>query len=550
MTPTVHVEFDVPAPMRDGTVLRADLYRPAEGGPWPCLLVRTPYDKQDPTTIAWLGIDPVRAASRGFIVVLQDTRGRFASEGEWEPFRFEERDGYDSVEWAATLPDANGRVGMFGGSYDGNTQLLAARARPPALDAIAPALTWSDPLNGFFARGGALELGATANWLLETGVDYVTRESTGNPEKLLEDWRRLGTEGYWHLPAEELAAVRRHAMPGLELLSYKDQSQAAKAAQVVDSYDRIDVPTFHTAGWYDVFLQGSLDNHQELIRRGRESRLIVGPWSHVDFADPFGERVLGFAATRDGVPVHHGRSWADLQLEWFQRHLVPGSAPESAEAPVRIFVMGIDEWRDEPAWPLERAHKERWFLAPEGGLSPVNEPGQAVSEFFYDPAEPVPTLGGATLMPADYPAGPVDQAELEIRGDVLVFSSGPLEEALEVTGRVRVVLHAESSAPSTDWVARLCDVDPDGRSFNLCDGVVRVREGADRGGRYEIDLWSTSNVFLPGHRLRVHVTSDSFPRWDRNLNTGNQRDASGQVARQRIYHGGDRPSYLELPVIE
>jgi putative CocE/NonD family hydrolase len=212
--------------------------------------------------------------------------------------------------------------------------------------------------------------------------------------------------------------------------------------------------------------------------------------------------------------------------------------------------MGIDEWRDEPAWPLERAHKERWFLAPEGGLSPVNEPGQAVSEFFYDPAEPVPTLGGATLMPADYPAGPVDQAELEIRGDVLVFSSGPLEEALEVTGRVRVVLHAESSAPSTDWVARLCDVDPDGRSFNLCDGVVRVREGADRGGRYEIDLWSTSNVFLPGHRLRVHVTSGSFPRWDRNLNTGNQRDASGQVARQRIYHGGDRPSYLELPVIE
>jgi putative CocE/NonD family hydrolase len=546
----VQVEFDVPVPMRDGTVLRADLYRPAEGGPWPGLLVRTPYDKQAPTTIAWLGIDPVRTASRGFIVVIQDTRGRFASEGEWEPFRFEERDGYDSVEWVATLSGANGRVGMFGGSYDGNTQILAARARPPALRAIAPALTWSDPLDGFFARGGALELGATALWLLETGMDYLEREGTGDPEKIVGDWDRLGAEGYWDLPAEKLAAVRRHAIPGLKLLSPKDQRAAAKAAQVDDSYERIEVPTFHTAGWYDLFLQGSLGNYRELAKRGRESRLIVGPWSHLGFADPFGERVLGLAATRDGTPVHHGRSWTDLQLDWFLRHLVPGSAPELAEAPVRIFVMGINEWRDEPAWPLERASQERWFLASGGGLSPVNEPGQGFSEFLYDPANPAPTLGGATLMSADYPAGPVDQTELEAREDVLVFSSEPLEEALEVTGRLRVVLHAESSAPSTDWVARLCDVDPDGHSFNLCDGVLRIGEGSDQGGRYEIDLWSTSNVFLPGHRLRVHVTSSSFPRWDRNLNTGSQRDTSWQVARQRVYHGGDRPSYLELPVIK
>jgi putative CocE/NonD family hydrolase len=436
---------------------------------------------------------------------------------------------------------------MFGGSYDGNTQFLAAQSRPPALGAIAPTLTWSDPLDGFFARGGALELGATAFWLLETGIDDLSRKGTDDSERIVEDWDRLGAEGYWDLPAENLPAVRRHAMPGLQLLSSKDQPKAAKTAQV--EHDQIDVPTFHTAGWYDVFLQGSLDNYQELARRGRESRLIVGPWSHVGFADPFGERVLGFAAMRDGVPVHHGRSWADLQLEWFQHHLVPGAAPELPEAPVRIFVMGINEWRDEPAWPLERACEERWFLASEGRLSPVNE-AQGVSEFLYDPADPAPTLGGATLMAADYSAGPIDQTELEIRGDVLVFSSESLEEALEVTGRVRVVLHAESSAPSTDWVARLCDVDPDGRSFNLCDGVLRVREGADEGGRYEVDLWSTSNVFLPGHRLRVHVTSSSFPRWDRNLNTGSQQDTGFQVARQRLHHGGDRASYLELSVIK
>jgi uncharacterized protein len=218
---------------------------------------------------------------------------------------------------------------------------------------------------------------------------------------------------------------------------------------------------------------------------------------------------------------------------------------------VRIFVMGRNEWRDEPEWPLRRARIEAHYLHAEGRLTTTapNE-AEASSSFTYDPADPVPTRGGLLVMASAYPAGPLDQSPVEDRDDVLVFTSLPLDEEMEVTGRIRVVLHAVSSAPSTDWVARLCDVHPDGRSYNICDGILRVTDGADGVDRYEIDLWSTSNVFLRGHRIRVQVTSSSFPRWDRNLNTGNQDSAEMQIARQRIFHDATRPSFIELPVID
>jgi putative CocE/NonD family hydrolase len=211
--------------------------------------------------------------------------------------------------------------------------------------------------------------------------------------------------------------------------------------------------------------------------------------------------------------------------------------------------MGRNEWRDEPAWPLERAVEERWFLQPGGGLAPTPPRGDEPSSFAYDPDDPVPTVGGQMVMAPSFPPGPFDQSRVEARDDVLAFTSEPLTEELEVTGRVRLVLYAESSAPSTDWVGRLCDVDPDGRSLNLCDGIVRVSSGADGLRRHELDLWSTSNVFLPGHRLRLQVTSSCFPRWDRNLNTGDQHGTARQVAHQRVHHDASHASYLSLPVV-
>jgi len=553
----VTVEFDVPAQMRDGVTLRANVYRPEGTGPWPTLLARLPYCKDDPGMMFWL--DPVHTARKGFMVVMQDTRGRFASEGEWVPLRFEREDGYDAVEWAARLPGSNGRVGMYGLSYCGNTQWLAALDRPPSLAAIAPAMTWSDPLDGLFARGGALELGLAVRWTLDMGGAHLERlpisaeERRRRLELLIDDLDGLRADGYWGLPVHDLPVLRRHESPDLGMFRTLEDPGAAAWSRVAGEHERVTVPTFHIGAWHDIFVQGVLDSYEAMTALGRPARLIVGPWSHGALADPIGELHFGIRSSHLGAPAHPRGDVNDEQLAWFRRYLDTDAPAEedTPEAPVRIFVMGRNEWRDEPAWPLERARTERWHLHAGGALRRGDPDGQqAPTEFTYDPVDPVPTLGGQTSMMPAFVAGPHDQARVEARPDVCVFTSEPLQADLEVTGRVRVVLHVESSAPSTDWVARLCDVHPDGRSYNICDGIVRIAEGADACHEAEIDLFSTSNVFLAGHRLRVHVTSSSFPRWDRNLNTGSQREPRYETARQRVYHDTAKPSWIELPIVD
>jgi putative CocE/NonD family hydrolase len=552
----VVVDHDVPVRMRDGVVLQANVYRPETGDRLPTLLTRTPYNKDEIRHAAWSGIDPVGTARAGFVVVVQDVRGRYASEGQWQPFASERCDGYDTIEWAADLPWSNGRVGMYSGSYCGNTQWLAALARPPALAAISPAFTWSEPTNGLLARGGAVELGLGLFWALEHGYDTVARDVTDSAElqlraaSLMDEWNRLPRDGYWELPVNEVPILRRHGVPALGGIRAIDNPEAADWSRIAGHYDDVAIPTFHTAGWYDIFIQGTLDNYMAMADRQRETRLVVGPWSHQALADPVGQQRFGPLSARDAAPIHAHTSWRDLHLAWLRRHLLPDQTVELPPAPVRIFVMGRNEWRDESEWPLRRARSQRWFLRSGGSLTqtaPLQREGP--SSYTYNPMNPVPTIGGNGVPSGEYPAGPIDQAGVEARRDVLVFTSEPLRDDLEATGRVRVVLYAQSSAPSTDWVARLCDVHPDGRSLNLCDGILRVVSGAHDGQRYELDLWSTSNLFLRGHRVRVQVTSSSFPRWDRNLNTGDQNESSHQIARQRIYHDAERASHIELPVI-
>ncbi|HEV3101565.1 MAG TPA: CocE/NonD family hydrolase [Candidatus Dormibacteraeota bacterium] len=551
---SITVDLDVPARMRDGTTLQANVYRPEGDGPWPTLLTRLPYGKDGQDVVRIL--DPIQAARRGFMVVIEDCRGRFASDGEWVPLRFEAQDGYDSVEWAARLPGSNRRVGMYGESYMGNTQWLAAVERPPSLAAIAPAFTWSEPGDGLVGRGGAVELGLALSWSLSTGLDYVHRLPGNETEReqrasaLMDEYDRLTEDGYWHLPVTDQQSLLRHGIEKVGLLRALDDPDFLASNTLTDRYASVTVPTFHTAGWHDVFLQGTLDGYAAMSALGREARLLVGPWTHATFADPIGEKVFGLRAGRYGVPAHEHGDANDLLLRWFQHHLSDRRATAFAGAPVRIFVMGANAWRDESAWPLARAKQETWFMHSDGSLSaskPTSD--EADSQFAYDPADPVPTLGGPHLLSPAYPAGPWEQSLIEGRQDVLVFTSAPLERSLEVTGRVQAVLHAQSSAPATDWVVRLCDVHPDGRSFNLGDGVLRTRDGANAAHRYKIDLWSTSNVFLSGHRLRVQVTSSCFPRWDRNLNTGDQRRKDHLVAQQLIHHNAAHPSYIELPVV-
>lgn len=549
----VEVHFDVAARMRDGTTLRANVYRPDGVGPWPTLLTRLPYGKDDPSVVTpWL--DPVRAARAGFLVVVQDTRGCGASEGEWLPWRFERADGADSVEWAAALAGSNGKVGMFGCSYAGMTQWLAAIEQPPALAAIAPGLTVAEPLDGAFARGGALELGLDLPWTLEMAALNVGRLTVSDEERrqrltaILEDHAGLTASGYWYLPVADNPALNKHGVPDIGTFRMLADPDVASWCRVRGSYHRVLVPSFHIGGWYDLALQGTLDSYAAMTTLGRPTRLLVGPWSHEpSLSDPIGEVCFGVAAGAQGMP---DGDLTSLQLAWFSEHLRSDLArdPGPSKPPVRLFVMGRNEWRDADSWPLDRTREVTWFLRSGGVLHQMRDAGsRGVAEFVYDPEDPAPTVGGHTVMWPAFMPGAMDQRIVEERTDVCVFTSDPLGEDLEVTGRVRAILHVESSAPSTDWVVRLCDVYPDGRSINVCDGIFRMSGNADECQRVEIDLWSTSIAFLSGHRLRVQVTSSSFPRWDRNLNTGHQDKPQVAVAHQRVYLSGDRPSFIEIP---
>jgi putative CocE/NonD family hydrolase len=556
----VRIDYDVPVPMSDGTVLRADVYRPGDKaghGPWPVLVHRTPYDKRN------LGgppmLDTFAAVRGGYIVVHQDTRGRLASEGEWSPWEFERQDGLDTVEWAAALPGSNGAVGMFGGSYTGSTQWSAAIAGAPALKAIAPGQTWSDPLDGLFQRGGALELGLNAFWTLLTAAAHLPRMHSGEElmgafDSFLSDYDGLSERGYWELPSGRLPLIDRYGGPDIGTQRALQNPDTAAYNRVHGHHADLDVPAFNIAGWYDVFLQGTLDNYSTMAAQGVPAKLLVGPWKHGPTSEMapghVGEVNFGMASS---FQLLGGTGpLTDLQLRWFDHWLKDTDTGLLGQAPVKIFVMGANIWRDEDEWPLSRAVDTAWHLRSDGRLDTAAPTADEDHDtYVYDPADPVITCGGPLVMPGEFPPGPFDQAITEQRPDVLVYTSEPMTTDLEVTGRIRMTLFASTDAPSTDWVVRLCDVDEHGVSRNLTDGILRVQGEPGATGEYHIDLWSTSNVFLTGHRIRVHVTSSNFPRWDRNPNTGKpaQEATTFQKANQQIFHDAARPSHIVLPVV-
>ncbi len=563
----ITVDFDVAAPMRDGTRLRANVYHPTEGR-WPVLLTRLPYGKDLPLGSSFL--DPVQAARRGYVVVVQDTRGRFASEGDWYPMVNEPEDGFDTVAWAAGLPYADGQVGMYGASYFGFTQWSAATLGPPALKAMVPLITWDDPANGLAFRGGAFELGLQAGWQLQMGLDVLVRRHRADPASLgrtiaqvCHEFDALATEGYWSLPLAQLDPLRRTGVAPafFDSVAAPLDSPLAEPLRIRGKHDRIGVPTLNVGGWFDIFLSGTIAHFTAMRQRGVPTKLLIGPWSHSTQRNPVGELSFGFGAQASFIDLRG--DFGSLQLRWFDHWLKGVDTGLLSEAPIRLFVMGANVWRDEQEWPLARAVETPLYLRAGGALSPAAPASEPPDEYVYDPAHPVPTHGGALLMPPEYPAGPMDQRDSESRPDVLSFTGPLLDRDTEVTGPVTVVLWAASSAPDTDFVARLVDVWPDGRAYSLTDGIVRARfrhwprDAAPaliepgRAYAYTIDLWATSNVFKAGHRIRLDVTSSCFPRWDRNLNTG-EDPSSGtamQAARQAILHDADHPSHVLLPIV-
>ena len=582
----ITIDFDVPAKMRDGTILRANVYRPVGDGQWPVLLTRLPYGKDLPIGASML--DPTQVARRGYVVIVQDTRGRWTSEGEWIPFFHEALDGVDTIEWASRLPQSNGSVGMYGISYFGFTQWSAALHQPAALKAMSPFQTWNDPLNGVVFRGGALELGSAGSWQLMMGLDVLMRRHRGDPQTLgrsinllAKEMDALGNLGYWSLPLREFEPLKRHNVAPFFFENFSrpmDRGhELIQPMTIVGKHENVTVPTLNWGGWYDIFLQDTINNFNTMREQGstpaaRQSKLIIGPWTHGGLLNPIGEMNFGFGSSAAFIDLQ--MDFVSWQLRWFDHWLKGLDTGMLQEAPIKLFVMGTNAWRDEQEWPLARAVETRYYLHSNGQANTLHGNGYlttdlpdeqepAADHYAYDPADPVITRGGALLMSPEYRAGPFNQRPTESREDVLVFTTGELKEDLEVTGPITVHLWAISSAPDTDFVARLVDIHPDGYAQNLTDGIIRARyRNFARGeapsliepGRayeYKIDLWSTSNVFRAGHRIRLDVTSSNFPRWDRNPNTGHEFGTGSEiaVARQAILHDREHPSYVTLPIV-
>lgn len=564
----ITIEHDVVAKMRDGTVLRADVYRPNTPGQFPIILKRTPYDKHN-MDAADFG---VKGASRGYVVINQDVRGRYTSDGEWYPFLHESNDGYDTVEWAASLPYSNGKVGMYGGSYVGATQMLAAIAHPPHLAGICPVVTASNYHEGWTYQGGAFEQWFNESWTSGLAQDTLDRSVRNHANAL---------NGIWHLPLVEYPLfelpqsssnsdmLRTLAQYFLDWLAHPDYDDYWKRWSIEDHYSSISVPSLTVAAWYDIFLGGSLNNYvgvklhggSEAARVGQ--RLLVTIGGHAGSVRKVGDVDFGPSAEFNED---------EITLAWYD-HLFKNVSNEfSNPKPVRIFVMGLNQWRQEEEWPLARARNTRYFihssgkantLFGDGSLSAVAPKSEDPDQYVYDPANPSPTVGGPLCCDSAHLApGPRDQRAVEARPDVLVYSTPPMAQDVEITGPVQLELFAKSSAVDTDFTAKLVDVWPNGFAQNLTEGIVRARyrnsqespELLNPGQIYKlaIDLWSTSNVFLKGHRLRLEISSSNFPRFDRNLNTGQDARIVGKPvsATNAVYHDVAHPSALILPLVE
>jgi putative CocE/NonD family hydrolase len=557
------VEAGVKVPMRDGTLLDAMVWRPAAEGRYPALVERVAYE-----LVGRARANGEYYAGHGYVVVAQNVRGTYASEGQYtlmlDDGWGERQDGYDTIEWAARQSWSNGRVGMFDGSYSGSTQYLVAPTRPPHLGALFVRQSTGDLYHDWHFRGGAHQLGFMRSWTVGSILAPQLGRKAGplsEPSTRLRVERALAEvdDSFRQLPLKSWPPLAGLADWYRDVLDHPDDGPYWHPVTMSRVVDEVDTPILHLGSWFDVFLAGTLRAFSGIRAHGRSAacresqRLIVGPWIH----GPANvrERQVGDVDFGPEAPfdLHTWRlRWYDHWLKGTENGILDGPA-------VRLFLMGTNRWLGLQEWPPAEASHRPLYLG--GGAEPgrgrltFDPPpaDDAPDRFAYDPDAPVPSLVSGLQ------TWPLDQRPIEDR--VLSYTSEPLEHDLHVVGPVKAVLHAASSAPDTDWVVRLCDVWPDGRSISVCDGILRARyrESFERPSplepgrvyRFEVDLRATAQTFRAGHRLRVHVTSSDFPRYDRSLNTGGPfgEEAGGQVATNTIFHDRPRPSHLLLPVV-
>ncbi len=501
-----YMELGLKVPMRDGVHLSTNVFHPAGAGRFPAILIRTPYGKTNTLVPNYRAF-----VDHGYVVVMQDVRGRYASEGVFSPLTQEGPDGDDTLNWMAAQPWSDGKIGMTGGSYLGIAQWKVALLNNPHLKAIFPVVSgWDDYRDRFYSPGGAMKLGHRLLWMSEN-----SRRSDFVP-----DFKKF----IWSLPVRyaDVAATGQESAIYRASMEHPADDDYWKRFSTREHIKDIRIPVFAVGGWYDNYAESDLDAFQALHKHTATNRVLIGPWPH-NMSIPFKNISFGAQAS---LPIRR------FQLQWFDHWLKGLDTPLLSQPPVQIFVMGANVWREESEWPPARTRRVRYYLASNGHANSIDGDGSLVSspqarafpdQFTYDPLKPVPTMGGAVCCnPAIFPWGPMDQRTVEKRRDILVYTSGALAEDMEVTGEVQVVLRAASDAPDTDFTAKLMDVFPNGEARNLTDGILRVRyrESMEKpllmkpGEIYRlvIDTGVTSNLFRKGHRIRIEIFEQQLPQ--------------------------------------
>ena len=587
----VRLERSVMVPARDGVRLSTDLYFPRGiEGALPVILQRSPYNKSRPSSVAAARF----FAGQGFVAAIQDTRGRYESEGEFVVQGRDEQDGYDTVEWLAVQPWSSGKIGTYGCSYVGDTQMMLARARPPHLAAQIPQAAGSSAaaIGGRYHNfgvffGGAFELAAGLGWFWDWGTKYFYRPPPHMPrERWLEAVQfydpamhppEFKMNLWWDsLPTRDILRKAGHPATDYEtIVALTPTDPWWEQFGYLKDTDRFNAPALHINSWYDFGPQETFVEFNG-FRTGADNAaardnqfVIISPTTHCRSESTTEHTVVGVRDLGDAQFDHWG-----TYLRWYE-HWLKGIDNDVTRMPkVQIYVLGRNVWRGENEWPLARTKWTKYYLHSGGGangrlgdgtLSTMTPTGEPVDRYTYDPRTPAPTVGGsvcAACTPGQQvPDGPADQREVEMRQDLLVFTSPAFEQGLEVTGPLSLVLYLSSDARDTDLTGKLVDVYPDGTAYNIQEGILRVRyrEGYNRKVlmkpdsvyQVRVDLEATSNYFAPGHRIRVDVSSSNFPRWDRNLNTGgnNFDETRWVVAHNVIHHSAKYPSHVLLPVI-
>jgi putative CocE/NonD family hydrolase len=556
------LKLNIPVPMRDAVNLSADIWHPptSQGnGPWPVLLLRTIYDNQEARYIDWAR----EFTARGYAVMMQDCRGRGDSDGEWEPYVCELYDGYDTHEWIGQQDWCDGNIGTFGLSYPGFTQTLPATLRSKYLKAVAPIASQQDNYGHHRVNG-----------VIHHNVSFAFLNMLGRSMQY-ESLKHFDQDTFFFaLPldtAMEKVSTTHPYYSGV--VAHEQYDEWWSGYSLRDKYDQVDIPSYFITGWFD-----SLSNENFKLFNGwsknarnedarKKTKLLVGPWSHqiapwgrVPMGEngEYADRTFGKKALSDVIEMH---------LHWYDQQLKGIDTGIDDEAPIRLFVMGENTWHNEYEWPLARTEWTRFYMSSDGdaagtgGSLSTKAPTDpnTPDNFTYDPANPVRSLG-SQYQTFDF-CGPHDRSSLQQRSDILTFTTEPLTEDTEVTGPIRATIWASSDAIDTDFTAALTDLEPDGKAIALCEGIVRARfrNGTDNPEmmtpgeiyEFEIDMWNTSNMFKKGHSIRIEISSSNFPRYNRNLNSGNPiaTDTEITVANQKIYHDAQNPSHVTLPVI-